>query len=253
MLAQVERLKLAVCGWRPASTPPAMLSLHEIEAALAEQRKGKVVAHESYELSSAPTRCPTAELLSFVDDLDADAHKESWGATALPRDGDEPELETALPEAVLSGGRRPRRGSAVPAPREAPVRRLRSAAYWEQKAAAAAQRLACSPWEVGARQRRPCLDEEGRLGPAEAVALAAEGARAAAATTPAAGGAEGGGGAAGNPRSWAGAISRELLRAARGHFAPPAPPAPPLGPPPAQPLGTALRLCGRSYHPAGSR
>ncbi|CAK0837936.1 unnamed protein product [Prorocentrum cordatum] len=224
------------------SSPRAML--HEVEATLAEQGKEK-----SCGLSSAPTRCPTAEISSFVDDWDSAANEESWGATALPRAGDEPELETALPEAVLSGGWRPQ-GSAVPAPRNAPVRRLRSEAYWEQKAAAAAQQPTCSPWEVGVRQRRPCLDEEGCLGPAATVTPAADGARAAAATTPAAGGANGGAGAAGGPKSWAGAIARELRRSARG---PVAPPAPPPGPPPAQPPGAAWTLRGQSHHPAGSR
>ncbi|CAK0878592.1 unnamed protein product [Prorocentrum cordatum] len=223
---------------------------HEGQAALAEQGQGKAVRHESCGPSSAPTRCPTAEFHPFVDDPDADAHEESWGATALPRDGDELELEAALLDAVLPGGGRPQRGSAVPAPRAAPVRRLRSEAFWAQEAAAAARRPTCSPWEVGVRRRRPCLDEEGCLGPAAAATPAAEGAGAAAATTPAAGGDESRGGAAGCPRSWAGAVARELRRAARG---PVAPPAPPPGPASAQALGAALRLRGRSYRPAGSR
>ncbi|CAK0871361.1 unnamed protein product [Prorocentrum cordatum] len=66
-------------------------------AALAEQGKCKAVCPESGGLSSAPTRCPTAELCAFGDDQDADAFEEILGATASPKDGDEP----ALLEAVL--------------------------------------------------------------------------------------------------------------------------------------------------------
>mmetsp|Transcript_45778 Transcript_45778/g.118830 ORF Transcript_45778/g.118830 Transcript_45778/m.118830 type:complete len:225 (-) Transcript_45778:62-736(-) len=191
---------------------------HEGQAALAEQGQGKAVRHESCGPSSAPTRCPTAEFHPFVDDPDADAHEESWGATALPRDGDELELEAALLDAVLPGGGRPQRGSAVPAPRAAPVRRLRSEAFWAQEAAAAARRPTCSPWEVGVRRRRPCLDEEGCLGPAAAATPAAEGAESdgpAAIAMQSAEGAEGEG-ADGSHRTMAGAISRELRRGARG-------------------------------------
>ncbi|CAK0883635.1 unnamed protein product [Prorocentrum cordatum] len=208
-----------------------------VEAGLAEQWKCKAVRPETNWLSSAPTRCPTSELLAFSDDQGADAHKESWGATALPRDGDEPAfLETALLEAVSSGDGQPKMGSAVPAPAVAPLRRLRSEAFWEQKAAAS-RRPPCSPWEVGVRQRRPCLAERDGLGSAAVAAPAAQGAE--------------GEGAAGSPRarSWAGAVSRELRRGARG---PVAPPAPPPGSPSAA-LGAALRSRGRSYHPVGSR
>jgi len=125
----------------------------------------------------------------------------------------------------------------MPAPRVAPLRRLRSEAFWEQKVAAA-RRPACSPWELGVKQRRPCLDERGCLGPAAVAALAE-------------GGAEGEG-AAGSPRSWAGAVSKELRRGARR---PVAPLAPPLAPPPGSPsaaLGAALRSRGRSYRPVGA-
>ncbi|CAK0877231.1 unnamed protein product [Prorocentrum cordatum] len=107
-------------------------------------------------------------------------------------------------------------GPAMPPPRAAPLR-LRSQAFWEQKAAAA-RRSACSPWELGVKQRRPCLDERGCLGPAAVAALAAEGAE--------------GEGAAGSPRSLAGALSREIRRGALGPVAPLAPPpAPPQGSP----------------------
>ncbi|CAK0792195.1 unnamed protein product [Prorocentrum cordatum] len=81
--------------------PRAMFQ--EVEAALTEQWKGKVARPELDWLSSAPTRCPTPELLAFGDDQDADAHKES--SSALPRDGDEPALlEMALPEKVCDAG-----------------------------------------------------------------------------------------------------------------------------------------------------
>ncbi|CAK0829833.1 unnamed protein product [Prorocentrum cordatum] len=215
-------------------SPRAMFQ--EVEAD-AEQWKCKAVRPETNWLSSAPTRCPTSELLAFSDDQDADAHKESWGAIALPMDGDEPALlETGLLEAVSFGGGRRQMGSAMPAPTVAPLRRLRSEAFWKQKAAAS-RRPPCSPWEAGARQRRPCLDERDGLGPAAVAAPATKGAD--------------GEGAAGSPRtrSWAGAVSRELRRGARG---PVAPPASPPGSPSAA-LGAALRSRGRSYHPAGSR
>jgi len=213
-------------------SPRAMLQ--EGEAVLAEQGKGKAVRPESDWPSSAPTRCPTSELLAFDDDQDADVHHGSWGATAHRSDEPAP-LEKALMEAVRSVGQRPWRRSAMPAPREAPLRRLRSEAFWEQRAAAA-QRPACSPWELGVRQRRPCLEGSDVLGPAAvAPPAAAEGAS--------------GEGAAGSPRRWAGAVSRELRRGARG---PVAPPAPAPGSPSAA-LGAALRSRCRSYHPAGSR
>ncbi|CAK0880815.1 unnamed protein product [Prorocentrum cordatum] len=214
-------------------SPRAMFQ--EVEADLAEQWKCKAVRPETKWLSSAPTRCPTSELLAFSDDQGADAHKESWGATALPGGGEEPALlETALLEAVSFGDGQAQLGPAMPAPTVAPLRRLRSEAFWEQRAAAS-WRPPCSPWEAGVRQRRPCLDARGCLAP-DAVA------------TPAAEGAEGEG-AAGSPRRWAGAVSRELRRGARGRVAPPAPP---RGSPLAAP-GAALRSRGRSYHPVGSR
>mmetsp|Transcript_49553 Transcript_49553/g.128565 ORF Transcript_49553/g.128565 Transcript_49553/m.128565 type:complete len:191 (+) Transcript_49553:92-664(+) len=137
-------------------SPRAMLQ--EGEAVLAEQGKGEAVRPESDWPSSAPTRCPTSELVAFDDDQDADVHKGSWGATAHRSDEPAP-LEKALMEAVRSVGQRPWRRSAMPAPREAPLRRLRSEAFWEQKAAAA-RRPECSPWELGVRQRRPCLGDE---------------------------------------------------------------------------------------------
>ncbi|CAK0856836.1 unnamed protein product [Prorocentrum cordatum] len=214
-------------------SPRAMFQ--EGEAALAEHGKDKAVRPELDILSSAPTRCPTSELLAFGDDQDADSRKESRGATALPRDGDEPALlQTAPLEAVLFGDGHHQIGSAMPAPRVAPLRRLRSEAFWEQKAAAA--RLpARSPWELGVRQRRPCLDERESCGPAAVATPAAEGAEVE--------------GAVGSSRSWAGAVSRELRRGARGPVALPAPS--PWSPSAA--LGAALRSRGRSYHPAGSR
>jgi len=64
-------------------------------------------------------------------------------------------------------------------------------------------------------------------------------------SSPAAGAAEG---ADGSPKSWAGAISRELRR---GALVLVPPPVPPLAAPPG-PLGAALRSRGRSYHPARS-
>ncbi|CAK0894736.1 unnamed protein product [Prorocentrum cordatum] len=235
----------------PASTPRTMFTARalsqETEAPLAEQGKGKAVNPDLY-ASSAPTRCPTAELPPFDDDQDDDAHEESRGVTARQKDGDEPALLEAAPfETVPLGGRRPRRGPAMPAPKGAPLRRLRSEAYWAQRAAAA-QRPARSRWELGVRRRRPCFGEEGCLGPAAAPAPAAEGAAGAgpaAPASPAAGAAEG---ADGSPKSWAGAISRELRR---GALVPVPPPVPPLAAPPG-PLGAALRSRGRSYHPARS-
>ncbi|CAK0803532.1 unnamed protein product [Prorocentrum cordatum] len=200
----------------------------EGEAALAEQRDGKRARADSDRLSSAPTRCPTSELPAFGDDQDADAHKESWGAAAVPRDGDELALlGTAFIQAVPSRDGRPRMGVAMPAPRVAPLRRLRSEAFWEQQAAAA-RRSVCSPWEFGVRQRRPCLDERDCLRPAAVAAPEEEGA--------------GGAGAARCPRSWAGAVSRELRRGARGSGETAAPPP---GSPSAA-FGAALRLSGRS-------
>ncbi|CAK0827024.1 unnamed protein product, partial [Prorocentrum cordatum] len=240
----------------PEGTPPVMLSprarLQDMEGPLAAQGTGKVECFRPRVPSSAPTRCPTADLLTLDDDQDADAHQEDWGVAALSRGGDEPALlKTAPFETVPVRGERPGRGSAMPA---TPSRRLLSEAYWELKAAAA-QRLACSPWEVGVRQRCPRVDEGGCLGPAAAAPPAAEGAEGegpAAAEPPAAGTAEGGG-AEGGPRSWAGAISRELRRRALvpvvAPLAPP-PAAPPRSPSAAAAVGAALRSRGRSYHPA---
>ncbi|CAK0911546.1 unnamed protein product, partial [Prorocentrum cordatum] len=205
----VELSQISACERKPASAPSKMLSprasLQEGKAAFAEQKKGKRVRSNSDWLSSAPTRCPTTELLAFGDDQDADVHKESWGTTALPRDGDEPALfETTLLQAVPFGKGRPQMWCAMPAPKVAPLRRLRSEAFWERKAAAI-RRPACSPWEVGVRQCRPCLDERDCFGPAAVVGPAAAGAE--------------GDGAGGSPNSWAGAISRELRRGARGPVA----------------------------------
>ncbi|CAK0871357.1 unnamed protein product [Prorocentrum cordatum] len=213
-------------------------------AALAEQGKCKAVCPESGGLSSAPTRCPTAELCAFGDDQDADAFEEILGATASPKDGDEPALlEAVLRQTAALGDGHPGRGPAMLAPRGAPARvaapprgapgRLRSVAYWEQRAAAARQTVG-SPWELGVRQRRP-RHEEDRLGLGAAPRAPAGGA--------------GNEGAADSPSSWAGAVSRELRRGARWQSAPPAPPP---GSPSAA-LGAALRSRGRSYYPAGSR
>ncbi|CAK0833027.1 unnamed protein product [Prorocentrum cordatum] len=189
--------------------------LQDGEAALAEQGKGKVARPEPDGISLALTRCPTEELLAFsVGDggQDANAHEESWswGATALPENGG----ELALLE-VTSPAR----------PRPSPPRRLRSEAYWEQKAAVAARWPARSPWELGVRARRPCLDEGG-----SGLAGSREGHRfgPAAPAAPAAGRAEGDG-AIGSPGSRAGAISRALRREARGPPAPPGSPSAALG------------------------
>ncbi|CAK0804857.1 unnamed protein product [Prorocentrum cordatum] len=184
--------------------------LQEGEAAPAEQRKGKGVRPDSEWLSSAPTRCPTSELLAVGEDRGANVHDETWGATALPRDDGEPALfEATLLQALRFGSGRPQMQSAMPASRMAPLRRLRSEAFWEQKAAAV-WRPACSPWEVGVRQRRLCLDERDCFGPAAVATPAAEGAE--------------GDGACGSPKSWAGAISKELRRGARRPVATAAPP-----------------------------
>ncbi|CAK0833334.1 unnamed protein product [Prorocentrum cordatum] len=135
------------------------------------------------------------------------------GATSLPKNGGELALLEVTSLAI---------------PRPSPPRRLRSEAYWEQKAAVAARWPARSPWELGVRARRPCLDEgwsglagsrEGhRFGPAAPATPAA----------PAAGCAEGGG-AIGSPRNRAGAISRALRREVRGPPAPPGSPSAALG------------------------
>ncbi|CAK0826540.1 unnamed protein product [Prorocentrum cordatum] len=134
------------------------------EAAPVENGTGKAAHPESSGLSSARTQCsaPDLLLLDFSDGEDAVAHEKSWGCTAPPRDGSEPApFRAALREAVPLGDRRPSRrgGPAVPAPGGAPLKRLRSEAFWEQRAAAA-RRPRCSPWEPGARQRRPCLEAE---------------------------------------------------------------------------------------------
>ncbi|CAK0849246.1 unnamed protein product [Prorocentrum cordatum] len=221
----------------------------DMEGPLAAQGKGKVECLGPHVPSSAPTRCPTLDdLLTLDDDQDGDAHQEDWGVAALSRGGDEPALlKTALFETVPVRDERPGRGSAMPAP---PPRRLQSEAYWELKAAAA-RRLACSPWEVGVRPRCPRVDEGGYLGPAAAAPAAAEGAEGegpAAAEPPAAGAAQGGG-AEGGPRSWAGAISRELRRGALVPVVAPLA-SPPAAPPrsPSAAVGAALRSRGRSYH-----
>ncbi|CAK0882364.1 unnamed protein product [Prorocentrum cordatum] len=174
--------------------------LPAFETAFSQHGTGKAVRPESNGFSSAPTRCPTAELLAFGDGHDAGAHAESpKDASDLPEHGGGAALlEAAPPEAAPRGDQRPGRRSAAPTPKEAPLRRLRSEAYWEQKAAAALQ-PARSPWELGVRPRRPCHDEDGGLLRAAEARPAAEGAA--------------GGGAAGSPRSWAGAVSRELRRA----------------------------------------
>ncbi|CAK0837486.1 unnamed protein product [Prorocentrum cordatum] len=200
------------------------------EGSRAEPRKGGAAS-----IASAPTRCPSAELLAFGDTADADAREGSRGGSVLPEGGDETVLlERALRAAPqsLPAPQTTRRVPAAPAPRGAPPRRLRSEAYWEQQRAAAALRPRCSPWEVGARERRQAA-EEGRREPAAAAAPAA----------PAAGG------AAGVPRGWAGAAARGLRRGALRPAAPAAPPAmPPRSPSAAR--RAALRSQGRWYHPA---
>ncbi|CAK0889709.1 unnamed protein product [Prorocentrum cordatum] len=128
--------------------------LQDFGAALAEQGNGEAARTESDGLSLARTQSSSGELLDLGDDHGASAHTESWGASALPRDGEAPALfQTARPEMVLLGGGRPQGGPAV-------LRRLPSAAFWEQRAAAAARRPGCSPWELGPRKRGPCHDEE---------------------------------------------------------------------------------------------
>ncbi|CAK0843673.1 unnamed protein product [Prorocentrum cordatum] len=192
------------------------------EGSRAEPRKGGAAS-----IASASTRCPSAELLAFGDAADADAREGSRGAPVLPEGGDETVLlERALWAAPqsLPAPQTTRRVPAAPAPRGAPPRRLRSEAYWEQQRAAAALRPRCSPWEVGARERRQAA-EEGRREPAAA------------------------GGAAGVPRGWAGAAARGLRRGALR----PAAPAAPLAMPPRSPSAArraALRSQGRWYHPA---
>ncbi|CAK0870648.1 unnamed protein product [Prorocentrum cordatum] len=145
--------------------------------------------------SSVPTRCPSAELLTF-DPLDDD-----HDAPAPQQGGDEPALlGPALPEPAAHSGRR--WSGMAAAQREAPLQRLRSEAYWELQTASR-QRTRRAPWEMGVR-RRSALSEEGLRGTAAAAAPAPEDA-------------EGGGeGAAEGARCWAGAISRELRRRVRG-------------------------------------
>ncbi|CAK0897171.1 unnamed protein product [Prorocentrum cordatum] len=206
-------------------SPRAMV--RDGEASLAEPRKGGAASP-----ASAPTRCPSAELLDFGGATGADAREGSRGAPVLPEGGEEPVLlEQALLPApqILPAPQTTRSMPAAPAPRAAPVRRLRSESYWEQQRAAAALQPRCSPWEVGVRERR-LVAEEGCLEPAAAAAPAA-------------------GSAAGIPRGWAGAAARELRRGAHGPAAPAAPPAMPPRSPSAARL-TALRSHGRSYHPA---
>lgn len=195
---------------RPASmlSAPAMIQVGE--AALAEPAKFHMGRPSSLAgLSSAPTQCPSSELLTFDD----------WDSAALPKGGDELALldpallEPALLEPVVYP---PRNWRAAPAPKEAPLRRLRSEAYWGQKAADS-QKPRCSPCKVGVRQRSTYLEEDEE----EDLPVAA------AAPTPAAEDAAGGcEGATGGPKSLAGAISRELRRGARGAPSP----APPLRP-----------------------
>ncbi|CAK0852849.1 unnamed protein product [Prorocentrum cordatum] len=118
-----------------------------------------------------------------------------------------------------------RRWPAMPAQKQAPLRRLPSEAYWEQQTTFG-QRTRCTPWETGVRQRSASFEED----------LPGT----AAAATPAPEDAEGGcEGAAETATCWAGAISRVLRRAVRGRA--PRPRAPAVAPPVAWPL-VQLRL-----------
>jgi len=173
-----------------------MATFQDGEAAFANPIKSKTALPNSPGENSFPTRCPSSELLTF-DRCDGDHDRD----TAVPqKGGDEPEpLEQAFLEPVKYP---PRRWAAMAAQKEAPLRRLRSEAYWEQQAALG-QRTRCTPWGTGVGQRSAFF-EESLPGTAAAAVPAPEDA-------------EGGGdGAAEGAMCWAGAISRELRRRVRG-------------------------------------
>ncbi|CAK0859950.1 unnamed protein product [Prorocentrum cordatum] len=69
------------------------------EASLAEPRKGGAASP-----ASAPTRCPSAELLDFGGATGADAREGSRGAPVLPEGGEEPVL---LEQALLLASQPP--------------------------------------------------------------------------------------------------------------------------------------------------
>ncbi|CAK0836247.1 unnamed protein product [Prorocentrum cordatum] len=157
------------------------------DVVFAEPIKDKMARPGSQATESlVPTRCPSTELLTFgrIDD--------DHDATAPQKGGDEP----ALLEPVVYPGRG--WSAMAAAQKEAPLRRLRSEAYWELKAASR-QRTRCAPWEMGIRQRSALFEEDLR-GTAAAAMPAPEDAE----------------GAAEGATCWAGAISRELRRRVRG-------------------------------------
>ncbi|CAK0894426.1 unnamed protein product [Prorocentrum cordatum] len=134
------------------------------EAAPVENGMGKAAHPESSGLSSARTQCsaPDLLLLAFGDDQGAAAHEKRWGPTAPPRDGNEPApFHTALREAV------PRRGPAPEGGGGLQCRRRR----WPRSGASGPRPSGsrrppppggrrAQPWELGSRQRRPCLGDE---------------------------------------------------------------------------------------------
>ncbi|CAK0904253.1 unnamed protein product [Prorocentrum cordatum] len=187
------------------------------EAAFADPVKGKTARPSSPGESSFPTRCPSSELLTF-DRCDGDHDRD----TAVPqKGGDEPEpLEQAFLEPVKYP---PRRWAAMAAQKEAPPRRLRSEAYWEQQTTLG-QRTRCTPWGTGVRQRSASFEEDfpGTAAVAVPALEDAEGDDEDAAEGCAAEGAA----------CWAGAVSRVLRHRVRGPA--PRPRAPAAGPPPSR-------------------
>jgi len=189
-----------LASWPPLlqHMPVLMAMFQDGDAAFADPIKGKTARPSSPAgESSFPTRCPSSELL-ICDRCDDDHGHDT---TAPQKGGDEPALlGPALLEPVVYPGRG--WSAMAAAQKEAPLRRLRSEAYWELKTAPR-QRTRCAPWEMGIRQRSALFEEDLR--------------GAAAAAMPAPEDAEGGGeGAAEGATCWAGAISRELRRRVRG-------------------------------------
>ncbi|CAK0848194.1 unnamed protein product [Prorocentrum cordatum] len=181
--------------------PVLMAMFQDGDAAFADPIKGKTARPSSPGESSLPTRCPSSELL-ICDRCDDDHGHDT---TVPQKGGDEPVLlEQVLLEPVMYP---PRRWPAMAAQKEAPLRRLRSEAYWEQQAALG-QRPRGTPWGAGVGQRSACF-EEGLPGAAAAAVPAPEAAE---------GGGEGAaeGCAAEGAACWAGAISRALRRGVRG-------------------------------------
>ncbi|CAK0825429.1 unnamed protein product [Prorocentrum cordatum] len=194
-----------------------MATFQDGEAAFANPIKSKTALPNSPGENSFPTRCPSSELLTF----DRCDHDHDHDTTAPQKGGDELELlEQVFLEPVMY---LPRRWPAMAAQKEAPLRRLRSEAYWEQQTTLG-QRTRCTPWGTGVRQRS-ATSEEDFPGTAAAAVPALEAA---------AGGGEGAaeGGAAEGAACWAGAISRVLRRRVRGPA--PRPRAPAAAPPPSR-------------------